>query len=98
MRHLTLQKAVFWWCKTRFRLEGAIVKFTSRTLSPERETPRAAEREAYHKPLPQPRIEKRITKKRSSRSWIAWLLILAALAASAYFLYPKYESSFSSDA
>jgi len=84
--------------ESRLRLEGAIVKFTSRNLSPSRETAvKEPETKVFQEPAPKHKADRpRRRKKRSFGRWLIWVL-LAALAAAAYFLYPKYESGIPTD-
>jgi hypothetical protein len=85
--------------ESRLRLEGAIVKFTSRNLSPSRETTaKDPVRKPFDEHTPRTQVDRpRRKKKRSSARWILWVLVLAAAAAAVYFLYPNIESSVPTD-
>jgi len=85
--------------ESRLRLEGAIVKFTSRKLSPSREaTVKEPARKSFEEhPQPAKVDRPRKRKRRSSARWILWVLVLAASAVALYFLYPNIESGVPTD-
>jgi hypothetical protein len=72
--------------ESRLRLEGAIVKFTSRNISQNRSE---GERREETRIEAAASVAETKPQRSSNWSWLLWLLIIALLAAAAFYFYPS---------